>query len=150
MSGASKKYSTEILIVGGGLGGVSAALATIRLGRKVVLVEELDWLGGQLTAQGVPLDEHPWAESLVSSQSFAALRGGIRAWYRDHKPLTEAARPPAQSRHGQCRHALPRAGRGGARDRDHAGAGGCLRAADAAPPVSRHIMCSAGRQDRRR
>jgi len=92
MSGASKEHATEILIVGGGLGGVSAALATTRLGRKVMLVEELDWLGGQLTAQAVPLDEHPWAESLVSSQSFAALRGGIRAWYRDHKPLTDAAR----------------------------------------------------------
>src|SRR5215468_6356975 len=92
MSQTQKEIATDILIVGGGLGGVSAALAATRLGRKVVLVEELDWLGGQLTAQGVPLDEHPWAESLVSSQSFAALRGGIRAWYRDHKPLTEASR----------------------------------------------------------
>ena len=92
MGTTRKEVSTEILIVGGGLGGVSAALAATRLGRKVVLVEELDWLGGQLTAQGVPLDEHPWAESLVSSQSFAALRGGIRAFYRDHMPLTADAR----------------------------------------------------------
>ena len=92
MGTTTKEISAEILVVGGGLGGAAAALAATRLGRKVVLVEELDWLGGQLTAQGVPLDEHPWAESLVSSQSFAALRGGIRAWYRDHKPLTEAAR----------------------------------------------------------
>ena len=37
----------------------------------MVLIEELDWLGGQLTSQAVPLDEHPWvAESLVSSASF--------------------------------------------------------------------------------
>jgi hypothetical protein len=92
MGTTRKEVSTEILIVGGGLGGVSAALAATRLGRKVVLVEELDWLGGQLTAQGVPLDEHPWAESLVSSQSFAALRGGVRAFYRDHMPLTADAR----------------------------------------------------------
>ena len=66
MSQTQKEIATDILIVGGGLGGVSAALAATRLGRKVVLVEELDWLGGQLTSQGVPLDEHPWAESLVS------------------------------------------------------------------------------------
>ena len=92
MGKTTSEVSTEILIVGGGLGGVSAALAATRLGRKVVLVEELDWLGGQLTAQGVPLDEHPWAESLVASQSFAALRNGIRAWYRDYKPLTGEAR----------------------------------------------------------
>jgi hypothetical protein len=91
MTTTTNEMSTEILVVGGGLGGVAATLAATRLGRRVVLVEELDWLGGQLTAQGVPLDEHPWAESLVSSQSFAVLRNGIRAWYRAHKPLTEAA-----------------------------------------------------------
>lgn len=84
--------STDIVIVGGGLGGVSAALAATRLGRRVVLVEELDWLGGQLTAQGVPPDEHPWIEFVTASQSYAALRHGIRSHYRRHLPLTDAAR----------------------------------------------------------
>jgi hypothetical protein len=84
--------SSEILVIGGGLGGVSAALAAVRLGRKVILVEELDWFGGQLTSLGVPLDESPWAEIVVASQSFAALRAGIRAHYRDHYPLTQSAR----------------------------------------------------------
>ncbi len=92
MSLTQKEIATDILIVGGGLGGVAAALAATRLGRKAVLVEELDWLGGQLTSQGVPLDEHPWAESLVSSASLAALRNGIRAFYRAHMPLTDEAR----------------------------------------------------------
>lgn len=86
------ELSTEILVIGGGLGGVSAALAAVRLGRKVTLVEELDWLGGQLTSQGVPLDEAPWAESLVTSQSFATLRAGIRKHYQDNYPLTPRAR----------------------------------------------------------
>jgi flavin-dependent dehydrogenase len=45
MGTTRKEVSTEILIVGGGLGGVSAALAATRLGRKVVLVEELDRRG---------------------------------------------------------------------------------------------------------
>jgi hypothetical protein len=84
--------SSEILVVGGGLGGVSAALAAARLGCSVLLIEELDWLGGQLTSQGVPLDESPWAESVVTSQSFAALRAGLRTYYRDRYPLTAAAR----------------------------------------------------------
>jgi NADPH-dependent 2,4-dienoyl-CoA reductase/sulfur reductase-like enzyme len=82
---------TDILIVGGGLGGVSAALAAAKLGARVVLVEELDWLGGQLTAQAVPPDEHPWIETLRVSQSYAALREGIRAYYRRHYPLTPEA-----------------------------------------------------------
>jgi hypothetical protein len=86
------ELSTDILVIGGGLGGVSAALAAVRLRRRVVLVEELDWLGGQLTSQGVPLDEAPWAESLITSQSFAALRTNIRKHYRDCYPLTPRAR----------------------------------------------------------
>ena len=55
--------TTDILIVGGGLGGVAAALAVLQLGRSVLLTEETDWLGGQLTAQAVPPDEHPWIET---------------------------------------------------------------------------------------
>jgi phytoene dehydrogenase-like protein len=81
-----------VLIVGGGLGGVSAALTAARLGARVVLVEELDWLGGQLTAQGVPLDEHPWVELGVGSKSYLALRDAIREHYFRFYPITPAAR----------------------------------------------------------
>ena len=31
-------------------------------GRTVVLTEPTDWIGGQLTSQAVPPDEHPWIE----------------------------------------------------------------------------------------
>ena len=86
------ELDADIVVIGGGLGGVSATLAAARLGRRVVLVEELDWLGGQLTSQGVPPDEHPWIESLTASQSYAALRRGIRDHYRLHLPLNDAAR----------------------------------------------------------
>lgn len=82
---------TDIAIIGGGLGGVAAALAAARLGRTVVLTEETDWLGGQLTSQGVPPDEHAWIEGPWSSQSYRALREGIRAYYRRHYPLTASA-----------------------------------------------------------
>jgi NADPH-dependent 2,4-dienoyl-CoA reductase/sulfur reductase-like enzyme len=77
-----RELKTEILIVGGGLGGVAAALAALRLGRRVVLTEETDWIGGQLTAQAVPPDEHPWIETTGCTESYRQLREGIRRYYR--------------------------------------------------------------------
>lgn len=88
---AGAEYQADVIVIGGGLGGVSATLAAARTGATVILVETLDWLGGQLTAQAVPPDEHPWIESLSASQSYAALRRGIRDHYRQHLPLTAAA-----------------------------------------------------------
>ncbi|RIQ22299.1 FAD-dependent oxidoreductase [Jiangella rhizosphaerae] len=83
---------TEILVVGGGLGGVAATLAALRRGRRVVLTEEYPWLGGQLTSQAVPPDEHPWIEEFGATRTYRALRDGIRAHYRRTYPLTDAAR----------------------------------------------------------
>ena len=48
------ELQADLVVAGGGLGGIAATLAALRQGLRVVLVEELDWLGGQLTAQGVP------------------------------------------------------------------------------------------------
>ena len=86
---------TSVLVVGGGLGGVAAALAAVERGSDVVLVEETSWLGGQLTSQAVPLDEHPWIERFGCTARYRRLRDGIRAYYRAHYPLTEAARGAA-------------------------------------------------------
>lgn len=88
----SKELSADILIVGGGLGGVAAALGALRGGRTVILSEEFDWLGGQLTSQAVPPDEHSWVEQFGVTRSYRALRNGIRQYYRDYYPLTEASR----------------------------------------------------------
>lgn len=96
-----KELAADVAIVGGGLGGISAALAAARLGARVVLVEELDWLGGQLTAQGVPPDEHPWIETLAASQSYADFRQAIRAYYRKNLPLTDEARSRLRLNPGQ-------------------------------------------------
>lgn len=82
----------DILIVGGGMGGVSAALSSLRNGATVVLTEEYPWLGGQLTSQAVPLDEHTWIEETGATASYRQLRDGIREYYRRWYPLTEAAR----------------------------------------------------------
>jgi hypothetical protein len=83
---------TDVLIIGGGLGGVAAAIAACRAGAGVVLVEECRWLGGQLTSQGVPADEHPWIETHGSTRGYRALRDLIRSSMRSAYPLTDAAR----------------------------------------------------------
>ncbi|CDZ69817.1 Fumarate reductase/succinate dehydrogenase flavoprotein domain protein [Neorhizobium galegae bv. orientalis] len=83
---------TDILVVGGGLGGVAAALGACRAGRSVIMTEEFDWIGGQLTSQAVPSDEHTWVEQFGITRSYRKLREGIRRYYRDHYPLTEGAR----------------------------------------------------------
>jgi FAD dependent oxidoreductase len=73
----------EILIVGGGTGGVAAALAAARAGRQVVLLEETDWLGGQMTSQGVSaLDEHEYIETFGGTASYMQLRAMLRDHYR--------------------------------------------------------------------
>nr|WP_319512877.1 FAD-dependent oxidoreductase [uncultured Cohaesibacter sp.] len=87
-----KDLHSDIIIIGGGLGGVSAALAALKMGRRVILTEEYKWLGGQLTTQAVPPDENPWIEKAGSSTSYRQLREGIRSYYRRHYPMTGKAR----------------------------------------------------------
>ena len=82
----------DLVVVGGGLGGCAAALAACRAGLRVVLTEETDWIGGQLTSQAVPPDEHPWIEGFGCTRSYRRFRDGVRQYYRDHFPLTPAAR----------------------------------------------------------
>src|SRR5690606_13341308 len=88
----TKELHADILIIGGGLGGVAAALGALRAGRSVVMTEEYDWLGGQLTSQAVPPDEHSWVEQFGVTRSYRQPRHGIRQYYRDHYPLTAASR----------------------------------------------------------
>jgi DNA-binding LacI/PurR family transcriptional regulator len=87
----TSELHTEVLIIGGGLGGVAAALAACQLGRQVILTEETDWVGGQLTAQAVPPDEHPWIEQFGCTALYRELRDGIRDYYRTWYPLTAPA-----------------------------------------------------------
>jgi len=54
-----REARTDILIVGAGVGGMAGALAALKLGKRVILTEEPDWIGGQLTSQTVPPDERP-------------------------------------------------------------------------------------------
>ena len=42
----------DIIIAGGGTGGISAAIQASRMGVNVLVVEPTSWLGGQATAAG--------------------------------------------------------------------------------------------------
>lgn len=85
------ELAADVVIVGGGVGGVAAALAALREGLRVVLTEPTDWIGGQITSQAVPPDEHPWVEQFGSSLSYRAYRSGVREYYKKHAPLTVEA-----------------------------------------------------------
>lgn len=43
----------DVVVVGAGTGGVSAAIQAARMGSSVILVEPTDWVGGQMSAAGV-------------------------------------------------------------------------------------------------
>ncbi|MBR0149802.1 MAG: FAD-dependent oxidoreductase, partial [Synergistaceae bacterium] len=47
------RTSYDIIIAGGGTGGISAAIQAARMGASVLVVEPSSWIGGQATAAGV-------------------------------------------------------------------------------------------------
>ncbi len=89
---SGRELQADLVIIGGGLGGCAAAIAALRNGLRVVMTEETGWIGGQLTAQGVPPDEHGLIESSGANSSYRELRKRVRDYYRRNYPLTAAAR----------------------------------------------------------
>ena len=94
------QLNVDIAVIGASLGGVLAAWRACRAGDlRVALVAEYDWLGGQMTSQGVPPDEHRLIESGGASASYLAFRKAIRAHYSADKnfinntELTEGLNP---------------------------------------------------------
>ena len=86
------ELAAEVVVVGGGLGGCAAALGAVREGATVILTEETDWVGGQLTSQCVPPDEHKYVESHGCTRYYRKLRDDLRDLYRKRPTLTDAAR----------------------------------------------------------
>src|SRR5688500_755407 len=83
-----------ILVIGGGTGGTAAAVAAAVLGERVVLTEETDWVGGQLTSQAVPPDENGGLKNNTGGGTarYRAFRERVRDVYRRNHPLTDAAK----------------------------------------------------------
>jgi hypothetical protein len=88
-----------VVVCGASLGGVVAAWRLCESGHTVLLAAEHDWLGGQLTAQAVPPDEHALIESGGATASYRRFREALRARYRadpdftDCSGLTEGCNP---------------------------------------------------------
>jgi hypothetical protein len=87
-----RELKADMVVIGGGVGGIAAALAAARQGLRVIVTEEYEWIGGQLTSQAVPPDEHPWIDELGSTRTYRLFRQKVRDYYRRNYPLTEAAR----------------------------------------------------------
>ena len=87
-----RELKADLIIVGGGTGGCAAALAAVRNGLRVIMTEETDWIGGQLTQQAVPPDEHPWIEGFGGTRTYREFRSQVREYYRRNYPLTQEAR----------------------------------------------------------
>lgn len=93
----------DILIVGGGTGGTAAALQAALSGLQVAITEETDWLGGQMTAQGVSaLDENYLVETTGSTLKYQQLRSKIRHHYRTEFQLRAEADEMPTFNPGKC------------------------------------------------
>jgi hypothetical protein len=85
------EFDCDVCIAGGGTGGVAAAMSALARGVRVVMTEPTDWVGGQLTAQAVPPDEHPYIEDFGCTLRYRQYRNSVRAYYKRHFPLTAQA-----------------------------------------------------------
>lgn len=74
------------------MGGCAACLSLLRAGLHVILTEPTDWLGGQISQQLVPPDEHPWIESCGATATYRAFRKKIRKAVQSDPRLTDSAR----------------------------------------------------------
>ena len=93
----------DVLVAGGSAGGVAAALAAAECGATVCLLEETDWLGGQLTVQGVSTpDENRYIESFGCTRRYARFRAAVRDYYRTEYRLSETGRAQDWFNPGSC------------------------------------------------
>ena len=93
----------DVIITGGSTGGVAAALALLDYGRRVLITEETDWLGGQLTSQGVSApDENQYIEYFGAPATYYAFREGVRNYYRKNFRLSDSAKYVARLNPGNC------------------------------------------------
>ena len=51
---AQKQLRTDVLVIGGGTGGIAAGLQSARMNANTIIAEPTTWLGGMFSAAGVP------------------------------------------------------------------------------------------------
>ena len=86
---ATGELNADIVIAGAGMGGCAAAMSALKHGLTVVMTEETDWIGGQLTQQIVPVDEHPWINTHGAPASYRRFRNLVRDYYKRNYPVIE-------------------------------------------------------------
>jgi hypothetical protein len=78
----------DIMIAGGGLSGTATAYEGLLAGKQVCMTEITDWVGGQITAQGVSaLDERPTQRAKkYFPRGYLAFRQKIQDYYGKLNP----------------------------------------------------------------
>lgn len=76
--GASASDTFDVLVIGGGASGSSAAITAARMGARTALVEEGPWLGGMLTAGGVSAFD---GNHKIAGGIFREFRDSLYQWY---------------------------------------------------------------------
>lgn len=81
-------HSYDIVVAGAGTGGWAAAVQAARMGRKVLLLEETEWIGGQMAAAAVTsMDE---SGPLIRERGiYREFHESMVAWYysKDKSPF---------------------------------------------------------------
>lgn len=75
----------EVIVVGGGTGGVAAGIQSARLGAKTLIIEETDWLGGMYTTAGISAFDGPLNQNM-SSGIFLEIEKKIHQYYCPNRP----------------------------------------------------------------
>lgn len=102
-SSTNEPVKCDVLIVGASVGGVAAALAAADSGSSVRLIEETNWLGGQLTAQGVCTpDENAWVETCGAARTYRQFRERVRQYYRTEYRLSKTGSEQTHLNPGSC------------------------------------------------
>ena len=78
---ATANQSVNIVIVGAGTGGISAAIQAARLGAKVALLEETDWIGGQMTTSADATMDEGSTGITLNSGTYADFVERMHAYY---------------------------------------------------------------------
>ena len=76
----------DVVIAGGSTAAFAAALASAKSGARTALVEPTDWVGGQLTASGVPAIDEAW-HTIVEPETGKTLLNVARV-ARDPRNIT--------------------------------------------------------------
>ena len=81
-TGLHNFYRADFVVLGGGMGGIAAALSICSAGRTVILVEESDQVAGCFADDDTTrIAESGFVDSSGTSRTFQDFRSRIRDWY---------------------------------------------------------------------